>query len=371
GRPGAAAFTGKVAVYALTPAAVEPARRLLVGLPATGFFAARLAGQVAAGEGNFFPAGGFRQQVRDNWRRYDGHLFIMAAGIVLRTIAGLLADKTVDPAVVAADERGEYCISLLSGHIGGANRLARQAAALLGGQAVITTATDVQGLLAFDELAASRGWQVLNPEQIKALNSLLLARRPIGIACEPEVFQRFFAGDESLVHVPAGGETSGLAGLVVVDDAVVKPQADQPVLFLRRPRLALGIGCRRGVAAAAIDDAVTRLFARHGFSPAQVAAVASVDVKRDEEGLLAFASGRGWPLTFFAAAELAAVEVPSPSVRVREAVGSPSVSEAAALLAAGGKLLVPKEKFGALTLAVAAWPPAPAAAGSREEGLQP
>lgn len=112
-------------------------------------------------------------------------------------------------------------------------------------------------------------------------------------------------------------------------------------------RVALGLGCDRGTPLQTIDDAVAQALARAGVGPAAVAAAASIDLKADEAGLLALAQRRGWPLRFYAAAELAAVPVPNPSETVRRHTGTPSVSEAAALLAAGAgidALLVEKHK---------------------------
>ena len=154
----------------------------------------------------FYPAGGFSEMLAGNWKEYKGHIFVMATGIVVRKIASLLEHKTKDPAVVVCDEKGEYSISLLSGHIGGANRLAESVASILGGKAVITTATDVQGIMAFDELAAINRWTVSNPENIKILNSMLLGSKKIAVVIPEELYLSNYKQRKNIFFVESFSE---------------------------------------------------------------------------------------------------------------------------------------------------------------------
>jgi len=359
-------FSGTQAVYALTPAAAGLALSYLARCePARAFMleAVRQELEIApqlASRVEFIARGGFAKVVENNWKRFDAHLFIMATGIVVRRIAALLEHKTKDPAVVVCDEKGEFAISLLSGHIGGANRLARQAAAIFGGRAVITTATDVQGLAAVDEVAAGNGFRIVNPEAIKTINSLILARRPVALA-GPAIWTGLLA-DELGERVMILSEKPGTdlpenpAGLVLVDRPAAEFDSvfdEIAVLGLESPRLVAGIGCRRGVSAAEIEAALASVLADHGLSRSKIAALASIDLKKDEVGLLEFARGNAWPLCFFTAAQLKDVAVPTPSVRVAKATGSPSVSEASAIRAGGGRLVVPKTRFARVTVALA------------------
>jgi len=355
--PAATEFNGSVAIYALTVPGCQLARRLVRDLPAAGFLSLRGAGGHSVPGCKVFSPGDFTRVVEENWELYDGHVFIMAAGIVMRRISSLLRDKTVDPAVVVADEKGSFAISLLSGHIGGANRLAHQVAKYSGGEAVITTATDVQGLAAFDEIAARLGWVIENPKMIKVFNNLLLSRQPIGVCCPPELFRRFFSDNDCLVQMAVAelpAENSPLQGLVVIDGSEKLNTDELPVLRLRRPSLVLGIGCRRGVTEAEIYAAVADVLAGLGYDLSQVRKLASIDVKSNEDGLLTFARTYDCSLSFYPAAELELVSVPTPSKKVQSVVGSHSVCEAAALLAGGGKLLAPKQVCGRVTVAIAA-----------------
>ncbi|MFA4943905.1 MAG: precorrin-4 C(11)-methyltransferase [Lentisphaeria bacterium] len=367
-------FTGRVALVALTaagsrlaasiatatggdlflpekhlPAAADPARRVTPFDPAT-------LGTLLAG----------------CWKAYDALVLVMATGIAVRKLAPLLRDKTADPAAVVCDETGRFAISLVGGHIGGGNRLARQVAAAIGAAPVVTTATDAQGLLAFDELAAGQGWEILNPAAIKPANAALLANRPVGFFGPPEILARHYARRPAVQALAAAGPfPADLAAIVAVDPPAGFDPGAIPALRLRRQPLCLGIGCRRGTTAEEIAAAVETALAAAGLEPERVAGLASVDAKQDEPGLITFAGRRALPLRFYPATELAAVPVPTPSSAPAKAVGTPSVAEAAALrlAGAGGRLLWPKQIRGRVTVAVAvAGQPSPPATPRQPSG---
>lgn len=222
----------KIAIYVLTETGSETATKLAAELNASGLFLpVKFQTKVKA---EYFGPGEFTSILEENWTKFDAHIFIMATGIVVRKIAGLLKDKTVDPAVVVCDEKGQFAISLLSGHIGGANRLAREIAVILKGQAVITTATDVQGIMAFDELAAIQGWQIKNPENIKLLNSLLLAAEPIAVILPEKIFQEYFHERKniSLLNNINDLKNKPYKGAVVHGEENFPSAIDFPVLYL-------------------------------------------------------------------------------------------------------------------------------------------
>lgn len=211
-------FTGKIAIYALTSHGAEIAKKL----------AEKLEKSVV-----FHEKGRFKEFLHENWSKFDAHILIMATGIVVRQIAPLLEHKTVDPAVIVCDEKGQFAISLLSGHIGGANRLTRMVADALGGQAVITTATDVQNLVAFDEMAAIMKWRVANPECIKVLNSMLLEGKTIAVSIPIDVFERFYAGSRNVIYFEPG-KSRDFAGVVVLRDYLTMSVRGCPVLWLEK-----------------------------------------------------------------------------------------------------------------------------------------
>ncbi len=361
-------FSGRVAVYALTAAGCGLALRLGAARGWDVFPSRSRLEETPAAPVRVFPfePGDLGALIAENWGRYDGHLLIMAAGIAMRKIAPLLADKGRDPAVVVCDEQGRYAVSLVAGHLGGANRLARVVAKVCGGQAVVSTATDVQGLPAFDDFAARHGLEILNQEGIKVLNSLLLAGRPIAwIDPHGRIPAEFRECGQVVAATGLDALPPGIAAAVLTGEAPGTGKPGLPLLRLRPLPLVVGVGCRRGTPAAEILAAVDQVLADHGLEPERVTTLSSIDLKADEPGLHEAAAAHSWQTAFFPAGELTQEPVPTPSDFVRSVTGSPSVAEAAALAAGKGRLLVPKQIRGPVTLAVACLQPSPGVRAGR------
>lgn len=340
----------QIAAWVLTPGALELACRLRRWRPLTIFCSRRLADQGLPEELGFQPFDRLGRAVAENFNRFGGHIFFMAAGIVVRVIAPCLQDKTCDPAVVVVDERGRFAISLAAGHIGGANRLARQVADQLGATAVITTATDVNGKPAIDVLAQERGLKIENPAAIKAVNMALLTGSAF------KIHDPFgFLGDalSQCVHENADPLADRSDPHVYVDDRRTALPAH--VLVLRPPLLVAGIGCNRHTAKEEIRDLLQQALDRHELATDSLFALASIDLKADEPGLLALAAELNVPMRFYTRTELNQVRhVPNPSDMVAKHTGAQSVCEAAAILAANqGALIVPKQKSRNATVAIA------------------
>ncbi len=290
--------------------------------------------------------------IKDLWETHDGLICVMAAGIVVRAIAPLCRDKKSDPCVLVLDEQGRFVISLLSGHLGGGNELARSVAAITGGVAVITTASDVTRHTPLDLWAARHDLQVVNPAQMAAVAARLVNNGGLNL------FVRFGCGrvpDD--LHLVATPEEADVIVSPLCADHAVQPEA----LSLYPRTLILGLGCNRGTVAADFETAVTELCARHGLERRAISGIASIDLKADEAGLLQFALENKLPLSFNPAHELNRVEGVAASPAVLAATGAKAVAEPAAMLAAGegqqdgeiGKLLVRKMKWQDVTAAVA------------------
>lgn len=290
---------------------------------------------------------GVRNAIETAWYRYDGLICVMAAGIVVRCIAGLCRDKTSDPGVVVVDEQGHYAVSLLSGHIGGGNELARLVARSCGGQAVVSTASDVSGHTAVDLWAVEQHCRIANPQQLAAVTTRLLNRG----------FIRVFREGRDVDRLP-----DDFRDCAAVEDAdlVISRQSpvDQAVLHLLPCRFFIGFGCRMGATESDFARAVEDMQHRFGLDPRSVAGVASIDIKEQEAGLLQIARRYRWPIRFFSKEHLNRVAVPSASAKVYEKTGAYSVCEAAAMLAAGsiekpGILVINKIKWKTITAALA------------------
>ncbi|EGG43948.1 precorrin-3B C(17)-methyltransferase [Streptomyces griseoaurantiacus] len=247
----------------------------------------------------------------------------LATGAVVRLLAPLLGDKHADPGVVCVDEAGRFAVSLVGGHGGGANELARAVGGVLGAEPVVTTATDAADLPGLDTL----GLPVEGA--VAAVSRALLDGEPVALRAEVAW---------PLPPLPLADRG---AYTVRVTDRVVEPDAREAVL--RPPTLVVGVGASRGAPVAEVLGLVEETLRGAGLSAASLAELATVDAKADEPGLLGAAERLGVPLVTYSAAELAEVDVPNPSKAPLAALGTPSVAEAAALLR-GGELLVPKRK---------------------------
>ena len=286
--------------------------------------------------------GGVAQALAQHWREMDGFVCIMATGIVVRAIAPLLQDKKSDPCVVAVDEKGRHAVSLLSGHLGGGNDLARQVAAMLGGEAVITTASDILGLAALDLWARDQDLVCESKEGLTQASARLVNRGILKIFSEVAVASL----PQGLVQV---------AGPELVDIVVSPCIADYGTALVFRPRnLVVGVGCNRGVPVAELRQACKELFVTQGLSPLSIRNLASIDLKQDEVGLVAFAAENGLRIDFFSKDELNRVENVTVSEAALRNVGAIGVAEPAALLSAqSNDLLVGKRKWHNVTMAVA------------------
>ncbi|MFF3912818.1 precorrin-3B C(17)-methyltransferase [Streptomyces sp. NPDC001852] len=295
------------------------------GAAARDRLAAAWPGRVRVYEG---PVG---EAVRAAFAECEQVVCFLATGAVVRLLAPLLGDKTADPGVVCVDEGGRFAVSLVGGHGGGANELAREVGELLGAEPVVTTATDSVGLAGLDTLGLPYEGSVAT------VSRALLDGEPV--ALETELAWPL----PPLPTAPRGPYTIRLT------DRDVEP-GEREVL-LRPPSLVVGVGASRGAPVEEVLGLVEAALREAGLSHRSVAELATVDAKAEEPGLVAAAGRLGVPLVTYSAEELAAVEVPNPSHAPLAAVGTPSVAEAAALLR-GGELLVPKRKSAMATCAV-------------------
>lgn len=295
--------------------------------------------------------GGLLDSVRGRWADFDGFVLVCATGIAVRAIAPLLADKAADPAVVVVDDGGRFVIALTGGHRGGANVLARQVAALLGAEPVVTTATDQAGLPALDDLP---GYTATG--DVAGVTRAWLDGSPLTLEIDPELagwplpaaLAEHLRPDDSSVGPPSTPR-------VAVTDRVAAATTGTVVL---RPRsLVVGVGSSSGADPEGLYRLVVDAIAGAGLSIDAVASVATVDRKAAERAIVELAATLGVGLRCFPAEVLARMPAPNPSAVVEAAVGTPSVAEAAALAAAAGNgrplLVVEKRRSADATVAVA------------------
>ncbi len=296
--------------------------------------------------------------------RYDGLIFICAVGIAIRAIAPHLRGKHLDPAVVALDEKGRYCISLLSGHLGGANSLAVEAAAILGAEPVITTATDIHGFKCIEDVAARFGLEIDDIKKIKLINSALLSGGPVAFVDTDrkrlkEI--RAFLSGSGIFRFASRISNRHLAKAYAVISArehVKLPvRVLAKVMLLRPKELVAGIGCGKGVAEKEVFAAIGKVLKEAGLSLKSIRNLATIDIKRREKGLMRFASKAGIEIDFFTAEELNRVAKYKGSRFVQERTGALAVAAPAAILSSGAKrLCIGKRRIGRVTVAIAKAP---------------
>jgi cobalt-precorrin 5A hydrolase/precorrin-3B C17-methyltransferase len=269
--------------------------------------------------------------VKAQWHDVDGLVLFLATGAAVRIIAPLLADKHHDPAVVCVDEAGRFSVALCGGHAGGANELARTVAGYLAAEPVITTGSDSVGRAGLDQLPG-----FVAAGDVAAVATALLDGRAVRLD-NPYDWP-----------VPLTGDAAG-AVLVTVTDHLVVTGPGQAVLYT--PSLVAGVGTSSNAEAGEVADLLAEVLADAGLAVESLAQVATIDRRVDHRAIVAL----GYPIRAFPAVDLADMDVPTPSETVREAVGTPSVCEAAALLAAGpgAELVVAKRSGPTATVAIA------------------
>ena len=264
--------------------------------------------------------------LKAGFAHYDAVVAVMAAGAVVRILAPLIAagDKSSDPAILVIDEAGRFVIPILGGHAAGANGLATELAEILGADAVITTATDVAGVPGLDDL----GWPVSG--DVSGVSRAMLDGEKVTLASAHR--WPLPALGENVVE-DLGGEVAVDHPTILISDLATHRGGDSAVV-LRPPSLVVGMGASRGVSTDEARRLLDNALQDAGLAIESVAAIATAQIKGDEQALIDLARQLGVPLVTHSAAALGQVRVPNPSEVVRAAVGVPSVSEAAALLGA-------------------------------------
>jgi cobalt-precorrin 5A hydrolase len=297
------------------------------------------------------------QLVGSLFKTHDALVCVFSLGAVIRIIAPHLVDKKSDPAVIVIDDRANHVISVLSGHLGGANALARLVASFLNAQPVITTAADVNETIAVDLVGREFGWTIENFENVTRTSAFMVNEERIA------VFQD--AGERNWWHAQLPKNVAIMesidqikspdfkAGLVISDRAISDPEIRSKSVIYRPKSLVVGIGLHWDTSKDIIESGVKTVFGEKGLSFQSIRNISSINRGAKAKGLEEFSMQHGIPVEIYDKDRLAAVSVPNPSETVQKFEGTASVSEASSLLSSKGELIVPKQKFPpSLTVAV-------------------
>jgi len=337
------------AVWAITPNGIGLGQKLAAALESSILYLPEKERHILKNEPdvNIVLFHKLKSELSAQFSAYASHIFIFSTGISVRLIAPLLAGKVKDPGVVVLDDKGRHAISLISGHLGGANKLTRKVATLVGAVPVITTATDINELPSIDLLAQQQNLYIKNPEAIKYVNMKFLKGLPISVNDPGGYIENCIP--ESLL---AKGNEWNAIDLAVTHKKMKVPRE---TLVLRPPILSVGIGCNRNTSEADIFDLLVSVFKKHKLSINAIACIATTEVKKDETGILELAERLGCKILFYDKEALNSVHsIQNPSKMAKKHLGVNSVCEAGAILGANmGPLIVTKHKTKDVTVAVA------------------
>lgn len=362
-----------VAILAITKHGISTGLRLLDANPEWSLYAPeKFAGAHTDREGVRWYADATSAKIAELFAKYEGLVCIFSLGATIRLVAPHMKSKKTDPAVVVVDESSSFAISVLSGHIGGANELTESIAGRLGAQAVITTAADVKRTIAVDMIGRDRGWVIEDDSAVTAASAHMVNEERVGIY--QDAGDADWHGDKPLPANVTVYDTLGdlrgsdsRAHLIISDrvDAAMAASVVAVVVY-RPPSLTVGVGLHYDTASDTIQGGIKKTFEKYNLATKSISRIASIRKPADVPGLQEAADAMGVPLVLYDRDELSEIDVPNPSGVVQRFEGTPSVSEAACIRAAGGgdngsdggggspQLVVEKQKFPPdLTIAVA------------------
>lgn len=288
--------------------------------------------------------------VKEVFNTYESLIFIGAMGICVRAIAPYIKDKHTDPAVINIDSTGRFVVSVLSGHVGGANELTAQIARTLGGEAVITTQSDNTNLWALDTIGSQFGWQL---ETESPLNTPLIAfvnRKPTAVLLDIQdngtVFLEKTQPEHVDIYYDYGKIDWNKYELLIAVTPYIYPDTPIQTIYYRPQVLHLGVGCRKNCDPQGVSAYIQDLFKQHHFSLSSIKDLSSIDIKKDEPLLIELQKDFGnRPIRIYTAEELEDISVPNPSDKVKEVTNVFGVSESTAIKSAnGGVLILDKQK---------------------------
>ena len=336
----------KWAIVTLTKSGAELGRKLSDKIPGSVLY-------TLPGRGDYLSEeikGSLKEFTASVFNQYDIIIFIMATGIVVRTISGLINDKETDPGVLVMDEKGKFVISLLSGHLGGANMGAEYVAGLTGATAVITTATDVNGMVSPDMLAVKLGAVIDDMSICKTVTAVMVNGGRVALLPY---------NDMDIPH-PYVSDAESADALVCITNRIAEMRKarskGKPAVILVPRNIVIGAGCRKGCDPSALQGFIEEELNLLGIDRRAVGAVASIDIKTDEPAIRLAAELFIAEALFFTAESLIEVEhMFECSDFVRETTGAGSVAEPSAWLGSGcsGTMLLHKKKREGMTLAIA------------------
>ncbi len=317
----------KIAVWTVTRGAGENSKKISDVIPVDIFTLKKF------NVDKTFKIDDFTQELETKFNEYDAHIFVMATGIVVRKIAHMLKNKDIDPGVIVIDENINFAISLVSGHLGGANELTKKLSEKLGITPIITTSTDITGKIAVDTLAQKLNGQLKSLETAKEVTSYIVDGKKVSILLPKNIVKR-----------------GSVDGVILVSN-----RAEIKITQIYPKNIVLGVGCKRGTTKEIILGSIHEILKMNNISVKSLKHIATVDVKKDEIGLLEVAKILNLELIIVDREKIKTVDFKFVgSDFVRKTIGVGSVSEPCALLSSNqdGEFIVQKYIKNGVTISI-------------------
>ena len=365
----------QTAIVAVSRPGAVLARRLASSLPDATLYLERRSADGDSGDGDRTQTYDFplRPVIQGLFARHRALVVFLPVGAAVRLLAPVLGSKRQDPAVVCVDDAGRYAVSVLSGHVGGADALAHRVADAIGAQAVVTSASDTLAVTPIDLVGRDAGWRVeATPTDLTRAAAAVVNGDLVALwidaatgASWPED-TTLSANIRPVTHL-SGVRDSRYAAALIVSDRLFALDAGRPLVTYRPPTLVAGVGCRRGVSEDHLRELLLHTLEENGLAAMSLAKIATVDIKADEAGIIALSDSLSVPLETYDGARLnAVVEERSGAGRSASGLHRPTasaaqdllgvfgVAEPAAMLASGAEgVIVPRAKSDRATIAVA------------------
>lgn len=293
--------------------------------------------------------GGIKEFLKDNWSNFQAFIFISATGIAVRMINPYIRNKAEDPAVVVVDDYGKYSISLLSGHLGGANEIALWLSKEIESIPVITTASDSRNIESIDMFAKKNNYRMDDMKSITEITAMMVNDKKIGFYSEDKNIIKY---NNLIIIENLKSIDQSLNGIIIVSTKDELEIPNIPNTILRPRNINIGIGCRKGIGKDIILEAIEIALKFKKLSPQSINSMGTIEVKKDERGIIEAAKHLNCPLKIFTIEEIEKVDYKfEKSQFVKDTIGVYSVSEPSAYLL-GGELIVNKLRHKGVTISI-------------------
>lgn len=340
-------MSSKVAIVCITKNGINISKRIKEKIPSASIYAQSK--HKDSSDGIIWFEKNTKIMIEEIFKEYDSIICIFSLGAVIRLISNLLVDKKTDPAVIVIDDKANFVISALSGHLGGANSLSKHIADILNSTAVITTAADVNETIAVDLLGTDFKWRIENFENVTKVSAHMVNEEKIGVyqdTGETKWWNKELPKNVIIVDDIDELKSDNFRAGLIISDKIITDQLLIGKSVIYRPKsLVVGLGFHWDTTQKDIEHGIMKVLKENGLSFLSIRNLSTIDRGKSPASLGSFSDKHGIPLEFFEKEKLNKITVPNPSDMVKKYEGTSSVSEASSILSSGGELIITKQKF--------------------------